>query len=73
MTPILALSTHDIDSAIFSVSSALQVPVLLLALGALALVIFELGSFGVELRGRRGRRFATIADGAERARVLLQT
>jgi biopolymer transport protein ExbB/TolQ len=71
--PILALSTHDIDSAIFHVSSALQVPVLVLALVALALVIFELGAFGVELRGRRGRRFANLADGAERARLLLHT
>jgi biopolymer transport protein ExbB/TolQ len=72
MHPTVALSSHDVDNAIFHVSSALQVPVLLLALVALALVIFELGSFGVELRGRRGRRFATLAAGAERARVLLQ-
>ena len=33
------MSTHDIDTAIFHVSSALQVPVLILALLALALVI----------------------------------
>ncbi len=73
VNPIVALSSHDIDNAIFHVSSALQVPVLILALVALALVVFELGSFGVELRGRRGRRFATIADGAERARRLIST
>jgi biopolymer transport protein ExbB/TolQ len=71
--PIVALSSHDIDNAIFHVSSALQVPVLILALVALALVVFELGAFGVELRGRRGRRFVTLADGAERARRLIST
>jgi biopolymer transport protein ExbB/TolQ len=69
--PILAFGTHDIDNAIFHVSSALQVPVLVLALVALALVIFELGSFGVELRGRRRRRFGMISAGVERARVAL--
>ena len=54
------MSTHAIDQAIFHVASALQVPVLILALLALALVVFELGTFAVELRGRRGRRFATL-------------
>jgi biopolymer transport protein ExbB/TolQ len=67
-----ALSTHDIDEAIFHVASALQVPVLILALVALALVIFELGSFAVELRGRRRRHFATLSLGAQRARQALQ-
>ena len=69
--PMLALSTHDIDNVIFHVSSALQVPVLILALVALAMVIFELGAFGVELRGRRRRQFAAISAGVERARVAL--
>jgi biopolymer transport protein ExbB/TolQ len=65
---IFALSTHDIDQAIFHVASVLQVPVLILALIALATVIFELGSYAVELRGRRGRRFAVLAEGAQEAR-----
>lgn len=68
---IFALSTHSIDTAIFHVASALQVPVLILALLALALVIYELGSFAVELYGRRGRRFQMIAGGAQRARAAL--
>lgn len=68
---ILGLSTHDIDSAIFHVSNTLQVPVLILALLALAGVIFELGSFGVELRGRSRRRFPALSFGAEQARVAL--
>lgn len=71
MTLIFALSTHDIDDAIFRVASVLQVPVLIAALLALAVVIYELGSFAVELRGRRRRRFAALSDGAERARVAL--
>ncbi len=63
-----ALSTNGIDQAIFHVASALEVPVLILALLALALVIYELGSYLVELRNRRRRRFATLRHGAEQAR-----
>jgi biopolymer transport protein ExbB/TolQ len=66
-----ALSSHGIDEAIFHVASALQIPVLVLALVALALVVFELGSYAIELRGRRGRRFDGLSDGAERARDAL--
>ncbi len=69
--PISAFTTHSIDEAIFHVASALQVPVLILALLALALVIFELGSFAIELRGRRRRRFSTLQLGAEQARQAL--
>ncbi len=69
----LALTTHDIDEVIFHVSSALEVPVLILALLALALVIFELGSFVVELIGRRRRHFSTLSTGAQRARSALGT
>ncbi len=70
LTPY-ALSSHGIDNVIFHVSSALEVPVLILALLALALVIYELGSFAVELLGRRRRRFASLSAAAERARVAL--
>jgi biopolymer transport protein ExbB/TolQ len=68
-----ALSTHDIDQAIFRVANALQVPVLILALLALAAVIFELGSYAVELHGRRRRRFSTLSEGARGARAALLT
>ncbi|HEY5188319.1 MAG TPA: MotA/TolQ/ExbB proton channel family protein [Solirubrobacteraceae bacterium] len=44
---------------------------LILALLALAMVIFELGSFAVEVRGRRRRRFRVLSDGAQRARQAL--
>jgi hypothetical protein len=50
-----ALSTHGIDNVIFHVADALEVPVLVLALVALAVVIFEVGTFIVEVRSRRGR------------------
>jgi biopolymer transport protein ExbB/TolQ len=66
------VSTHDIDQAIFHVANALEVPVLLLALGALALVVYELGSYAVELHGRRRRRFSALSEGAEKARAALE-
>jgi biopolymer transport protein ExbB/TolQ len=68
-----AFNTHSIDVAIFRVASALQVPVLVLALLALALVIYELGSFLVEALGRRGRRFSALLDAAERAREAIRS
>jgi biopolymer transport protein ExbB/TolQ len=68
---IFALSTEGIDNAIFKIANALEVPVLILALAALALVIFELGSFFIELRGRQRRRFSTLSQAAERARAAL--
>ena len=58
---IFALSTNGIDQAIFHVANALEVPVLILALAALALVIFELGSYVVELA-------AAGAGGSRRSR-----
>jgi len=64
----LALSSQDIDSAIFHVSSVLEVPVLIFALLALALIVFELGSFAIELRRRRRRRFAPLSTGVREAR-----
>jgi biopolymer transport protein ExbB/TolQ len=65
------LTTHDIDEAIFHVASALQVPVLVLALAALCIVVYELGSYGVELRGRRRRHFETLSIAADEARGAL--
>ncbi len=68
---MFALSTNGIDQAIFHVASALEVPVLILALLALALVIYEFGSYLIELRSRRRRRFSTLQTGAEEARKAL--
>jgi len=66
-----ALSSHSVDDAIFRVASVLEVPVLVLALLALALVIYELGGFLVEVRNRRGRRFTGLLAAADRAREAL--
>lgn len=68
--PLLAVSTHGIDNAIFAVADVLEVPVLLLALISLGLVIFELGTFAVEVRSRSGRR-ADLAGVAADARQAL--
>jgi biopolymer transport protein ExbB/TolQ len=68
---IFALTTHDINEVIFHVASVLQIPVLILALLALASVIFELGSYLIEVTGRRKRRFETLSEGADRARSAL--
>jgi biopolymer transport protein ExbB/TolQ len=69
--PLFALTSHDIDTVIFHVSSALQVPVLILALLALAVVIYELGSYLIELRGRSRRHFSALSEGADKARQAL--
>jgi len=69
--PTYALSTHDVNNVIFRVASVLQVPVLILALLALAVVIFELGSYAVEMRGRRRRRFDVLSRDADQARAAL--
>jgi len=66
-----AFTTHDIDQAIYHVANALQIPVLILALLALAAVIYELGAYLIELRGRRRRVFSRISSSAEQARRAL--
>jgi biopolymer transport protein ExbB/TolQ len=63
--------THDIDQAIFHVASVLEVPVLILALLALAAVIVELGAFLVEFRSRHHRHFPTLSATADTARKAL--
>jgi biopolymer transport protein ExbB/TolQ len=65
-----ALSSHGVDNVIFRVADVLEVPVLLLALLALAVVIFELGVFIVEVRGRTGRR-VDLESAADAARGAL--
>jgi biopolymer transport protein ExbB/TolQ len=47
--------THDLYHAIYRVASVLEVPVILLALAALALIVVESGRFLVELMTRRRR------------------
>jgi biopolymer transport protein ExbB/TolQ len=71
VTPLFALSTHDVDNAIFHVASALQVPVLILALVALAATIFELGGYVAEVYGRRRRSFGALLQSTDAARSAL--
>ena len=49
--------SNDIEQVIFNVADALRVPVLVLALAALAFVLYELGAFVFELLERRRRDF----------------
>lgn len=63
--------TNAIEQAIFDVSRSLEVPVLILTLLALAAVIFEAGSFAIELRTRRRRHFPTLSAAAAAARKAL--
>ena len=52
--------TGDIEQVIFDVAEALRVPVLILALLALAAVVYEAGAFVLELRNRRRRDFRLL-------------
>ena len=65
---LFALGAHDVDDVIFRVADALQVPVLIAALLALATVIVEAGAFFVELFRRRRRRFDRLEAAARAAR-----
>jgi biopolymer transport protein ExbB/TolQ len=65
--------THAIEHAIFDVARALEVPVLILALLALAAVIVETGAFAVELRVRRRRHFPKLLAAAGAARECLDS
>ena len=71
--PPLALSAHDVDNVIFRVAEALEVPVLLLALVALAAVIVEFGAFAIELHVRRRRRFEALESAVNEARKAVAT
>ena len=60
----------SVEDVIFKVADALRVPVLVLALAALAFVVVELGAFAVEVARRRrrdSRRLETAADAARSA------
>ncbi len=68
----MTLFLADIESdVIFRVADALRVPVLVLILAALALVLYELGSFGVELSRRRRRDFRRLEEAAGAAHRVL--
>jgi len=66
------MSTHNVEQIIFDVASALLVPVLILALLALAATIFEAGALVAEMLRRRGRSFATLERATEKARTAIE-
>jgi biopolymer transport protein ExbB/TolQ len=62
---------NGIETAIFDIAKALRVPVLVLALAAVALTLLELGAFAVELLRRRRRDFINLDSAASEARAAL--
>jgi biopolymer transport protein ExbB/TolQ len=65
------VSDHVYD-AVFHLANALELPVVILTLLALAVVIVEIGAFVAELNARRRRRADALAAAAERARAALR-
>src|SRR3954452_25123293 len=63
---------NSIENVIFDIAEALLVPVLVLALVALAVVLIELGAFLVELARRRRRDHARRESAAIEARAALE-
>jgi biopolymer transport protein ExbB/TolQ len=63
--------SEQLYDAIFRVASVLEVPVIILALLALAVVIVELGGYLVEVWARRNRTFSVLAAKAAEARRRL--
>src|SRR5215211_493483 len=62
----------DIENVIFDIAEALRVPVLILALLALAVSLIELGAFIVELLRRRRRDYARLENASVEARAALE-
>ena len=63
--------SQDLYDTIFAVAAALEVPVIILALLALAVVVVELGAYLVEAWTRRRRTFPGLAATAAEARRQL--
>lgn len=66
------IAVSGIEHVVFRVAEALRVPVLILALLALAVVLVEAGSFAVELLRRRRRDFPRLETAATAARGALE-
>jgi biopolymer transport protein ExbB/TolQ len=67
MATLVVMAT--IEDVVFDVANALRVPVLVLALAALAIVIVELGSLVVEMARRRRRDTDRLEQAAEAVRT----
>ncbi|MFN8161560.1 MAG: MotA/TolQ/ExbB proton channel family protein [Solirubrobacterales bacterium] len=64
----MRLPLGDVQHVVFRVAGALEIPVLVLILAALAFVLVEVGRFAVELVRRRDRDFGRLEEAAEAAR-----
>lgn len=65
--------SDDIYQAIYKISAVLELPVVILALLALALLVVELGAFLVEVTRRRRRGFDALSSAADAARKNVDT
>jgi len=65
------VSSHGVEQVIFDIASALLVPVLILAIAALVVTIYESGAMITELVQRRSRDFNRLERAAERAREAI--
>jgi biopolymer transport protein ExbB/TolQ len=65
------MSSHGVEQVIFDVASALLGPVLVLALGALVVTIYEFGAVITELVQRRSLNFEQLERAGERAREAI--
>jgi biopolymer transport protein ExbB/TolQ len=61
----------NFEQVLLDVAEALRVPVFVLALLALALVLYELGAFGIELSRRRSRDFDLLERATDEACAAL--
>lgn len=65
--------TADIQSVLFNVAEALEVPVLIAALICLAAVLVEFGRFLVEVARRRSRSYRSLETATDQALSVLST
>jgi biopolymer transport protein ExbB/TolQ len=65
------VSSHGVEQVIFDIASALLVPVLILAIAALVVTIYESGAMITEVVQRRSRDFNRLERAAERAREAI--
>jgi biopolymer transport protein ExbB/TolQ len=63
------IALGSVEDVVYDASTVLRIPVLVLALGALALVVYELGGLLVELRRRRRRDSDVLERAAVAARI----
>jgi biopolymer transport protein ExbB/TolQ len=65
------VSTNGLYQSIYTIAGALEIPVVILTLLALADVLYESGAFLVEYYHRRRRRFPALSAAAKAARSSL--